>query len=79
MGRKLEHTIILDDKDSNYNTYTPNNGIQVQFWEGDMEDKELPILKEFLKELVEEEVEDVRKFLTDEIKQEIIYVSLGNV
>ena len=42
-------------------------------------DRELPILKEFLRELVEQRVNDVRKILTDEIKAKFIYVSLDNV
>ena len=41
-----------------------------------MQDQVLPRLSKFLAELVEEQVPDVRRFLTQEIKDEVIYACL---
>ena len=43
---------------------TPNNGIWVESWYDDMDDTCLKLLGPFLQELVEQEVPDVREYLT---------------
>ena len=52
---------------------TPENGIWVESWYDDMEDTVLEMLLPFLKEIVTERVKDVRKLLTKDIKEKIIY------
>ena len=76
LGRQLERTIIVDNLAENFQATTPNNGVWVESWYDDMQDQVLPRLSKFLAELVEEQVPDVRKFLTHEIKEEIIYACL---
>lgn len=66
----------MDNLAENFQVTTPNNGVWVESWYDDMQDQVLPRLSKFLAELVEEQVPDVRKFLTQEIKDEIIYACL---
>jgi TFIIF-interacting CTD phosphatase-like protein len=69
----LEKTIIIDNLAENFNHTTPNNGIWVESWYDDMDDTILDLLLPFLKEIVDENVSDVRKLLTREIKEKVIY------
>mmetsp|Transcript_30607 Transcript_30607/g.22690 ORF Transcript_30607/g.22690 Transcript_30607/m.22690 type:complete len:149 (-) Transcript_30607:56-502(-) len=73
LGRNLEKTIIIDNLAENFNRTTPENGIWVESWYDDMEDTVLELLLPFLKEIVEEKVPDVRKLLTEDIKEKMIY------
>ena len=57
----------------NFNHTTPDNGIWVESWYDDMDDNILELLIPFLKEIVTEKIPDVRKILTREIKEKIIY------
>jgi len=59
----------------NFNFTTPQNGIWVESWYDDMDDRVLSLLIPFLKEIVIEQT-DVRNVLTDEIKHSVIYKSL---
>ena len=76
LGRDLKRTIIVDNLAENFQATTPNNGIWVESWYDDMQDTVLPRLGKFLQQLVEESVPDVRKVLTQEIKDQIIYAAL---
>ena len=55
---------------------TPENGIWVESWYNDLEDEVLPTLQTFLSELVENQVDDVRMYLTPECKKKILYKCL---
>ena len=66
----------MDNLAENFQATTPCNGIWVESWYDDMEDTVLPRLQLFLQELVEEQVLDVRKVLSQEIKDEVIYAAL---
>lgn len=74
LGRPLERTIIIDNLADNFIHTTPNNGIWVESWYDDMDDNILELLTPFLKSIVlSGKVPDVRKLLTTEIKEELIY------
>lgn len=73
LGRNLEKTIIVDNLAENFLYTTPENGIWVESWYDDMDDNILNLLLPFLKEIVTEKVEDVRKILTKNIKDKIVY------
>ena len=45
----------------------------MESWYDDMDDNILELLLPFLKEIVTEKVEDVRKILTKEVKEKVIY------
>ena len=45
---------------------TPANGVWVESWYEDLDDITLPILQKFLEELVINEVDDVREYLSVE-------------
>lgn len=60
----------------NFNHTTPENGIWVESWYDDMEDNILELLLPFLKEIVSSKIPDVRKLLTKENKENIIYRTL---
>ena len=77
LGRPLERCIIVDNLAENFLQTTPNNGIGLESWYGDMHDEVLPNLKRFLQQIVENEVPDVRKLLTQEIKEQMIYTCLS--
>lgn len=64
MGRPLEKTIIIDNLAENFLHTTPDNGIWVESWYDDMDDRVLDILLPLLKEIVIEKVPDVRAVLT---------------
>jgi len=68
LGRKLEHTIIVDNLAENFTMTTPDNGIWCESWYDDMEDNCLKLLGPFLEDLAESEVKDVREYLTNEYK-----------
>jgi TFIIF-interacting CTD phosphatase-like protein len=48
LGRPLERTIIIDNLRENFQETTPNNGIWVESWYNDMDDRVLPRLQPFL-------------------------------
>jgi len=75
LGRDLSKTIIIDNLAENFNFTTPDNGIWVESWFDDMEDKVLTLLNPLLKEIVERKV-DVRSVLSQEKKEEVIYKCL---
>lgn len=66
----------MDNLAENFLATTPSNGVWVESWYDDMVDTWLPRLQKFLAELVEEQVQDVRKFLSEPIKNEAIYPAL---
>lgn len=76
MGRSLEKTIIIDNLAENFIHTTPDNGIWVESWYDDMDDNILELLLPFLIDIVIEEVEDVRKVLSKENKEKVIYKCL---
>jgi CTD small phosphatase-like protein 2 len=49
LGRDLSKTIIIDNLAENFNYTTPLNGIWVESWYDDMDDKVLSLLIPFLK------------------------------
>jgi len=67
LGRDLSKTIIIDNLAENFNQTTPNNGIWVESWYDDMDDKVLGLLIPFLIDIVKQKI-DVRSILTDSIK-----------
>lgn len=73
MGRSLEKTIIIDNLAENFIHTTPENGIWVESWYDDMDDTVLEMLLPFLINLVTERVPDIRKVLTKDIKEKIVY------
>ena len=75
LGRDLSKTIIIDNLAENFNFTTPQNGIWVESWYDDMDDRVLGILSPFLKEIVIEQI-DVRTVLTEDIKVEVLYRNL---
>ena len=62
LGRDLKKTIIIDDLGVNFKN-CKENGIEISSWVGDKSDKKLLDLMPVLKEIVDEECEDVREFL----------------
>ena len=48
LGRRLEHTIIVDNLAENFMGTTPENGIWVESWYDDMQDQVLSCLQYFL-------------------------------
>lgn len=77
LGRSLERTIIIDNLEENFVHTTPNNGIWVESWYDDMDDNVLELLTPFLKRIVQSNlVHDVRKLLTNDIKDQVIYPCL---
>jgi TFIIF-interacting CTD phosphatase-like protein len=48
----------------NFGNTTPDNGIQIESWYDDLEDRELEKHLIFLKEIAQREVYDVREILT---------------
>ena len=72
LGRKLEHTIIVDNLAENFQM-TPDNGIWVESWYDDMDDSCLKVLGPFLAEMASSETPDVRKYLGTEVKERILY------
>lgn len=73
LGRPLERTIIIDNLAENFIHTTPENGIWVESWYDDMDDNVMELLTPFLREIVTNRVEDVRKLLTKSNKEDIIY------
>jgi len=55
---------------------TPKNGIWVESWYDDLDDRVLLLLLPFLRELAEKKVKDVRTVLTHKNKIEVIYKCL---
>ena len=77
LGRDLSRTIIIDNLAENFEHTTPDNGIWVESWYDDMDDNILDLLAPFLKEIVTSGlVPDVRKLLTKEFKEDVIYRNL---
>ncbi len=74
LGRDLRRTIIVDNLAENFQE-TPENGIWVESWYDDLDDQVLANLQVFLTQLVLQQVEDVRVFLSSECKK-IIYKCL---
>ena len=62
LGRDLSKTIIIDNLFESFYDH-PDNGILIENWYDDMEDKELFVLTGFLKQMAENEVPDVREEL----------------
>jgi TFIIF-interacting CTD phosphatase-like protein len=73
LGRPLEKTIIIDNLAENFIHTTPDNGLWVESWYDDMEDIVMELLMPFLKDLVINRVDDVRKVLSKTLKEDIIY------
>jgi CTD small phosphatase-like protein 2 len=63
LGRDISRTIIIDNLKENFEVTTPDNGIWVESWYDDLDDKVLPTLVPFLEQLVISEVPDVRRYL----------------
>lgn len=73
----MERTIIIDNLAENFIHTTPNNGIWVESWYDDMDDNILEQLTPFLKSIVASGmVPDVRKLLTKNLKEQVIYKCL---
>ena len=53
----------MDNLAENF-SQTPENGIWVESWYDDLDCQVLPTLQKFLEQLVDQEVEDVRDYLT---------------
>ena len=53
LGRSLEQTLIIDNLSENYESTTPNNGLQIPSWYDDMDDTCLTLLMPYLISLVE--------------------------
>jgi TFIIF-interacting CTD phosphatase-like protein len=60
LGRDLEKCIIVDNLEDNFRFTTPDNGIHIINFEGDMEDRELYRLQGFLENLVKKDEDDIR-------------------
>ena len=75
LGRDLSKTIIIDNMAENFQFKHPLNGIWVESWYNDANDKELSLLIPFLKSIVERQV-DVKSILTDSFTNKILYKRL---
>ncbi|KRX18035.1 CTD small phosphatase-like protein 2 [Trichinella nelsoni] len=64
LGRDLSKTVIMDDNMMSFCCYI-DNGILVEPWTGDEEDRELKTMIRFFHEIVDSNVEDVRPFLRE--------------
>eukprot|EP00826_Nyctotherus_ovalis_P044526 TRINITY_DN4809_c0_g1_i4.p1 TRINITY_DN4809_c0_g1~~TRINITY_DN4809_c0_g1_i4.p1 ORF type:complete len:281 (-),score=54.49 TRINITY_DN4809_c0_g1_i4:987-1829(-) len=62
LGRNLKRVIIIDNVVENFQ-FQSANGIFIKPWKGDMNDKELVELLPILKEIVKQQVSDVRTAL----------------
>jgi len=76
LGRDLAKTIIVDNLAENFEDTTPANGIWVESWYDDLDDKVLNLLLPFLQDIAVSLVQDVRKILTKSIKKDVIYKCL---
>ena len=65
LGRDLRKTIIIDDLGVNFSN-CKENGIEISSWVGDKSDKKLLELIPMLKQIADEEEEDVREVLSAE-------------
>ena len=72
LGRDLSKTIIIDNLAENFRFTTPENGIWVESWFDDMEDKVLTLLNPLLKQ-IQERLLDVRIVLSEKNKEEVLY------
>ena len=63
IGRDVRKTLIIDNLLENFESTCPNNGICIIDWFEDLEDKELKNLIPFLKAMVTNEEQDIRKVL----------------
>ena len=52
LGRPLERTLIIDNLSENYESTTPDNGLQVPSWFDDLDDTILSLLIPYLISLV---------------------------
>ncbi|KAL1242939.1 CTD small phosphatase-like protein 2-A [Trichinella spiralis] len=64
LGRDLSKTVIMDDNMMSFCCHI-DNGILVEPWTGDEEDRELKTMIRFFHEIVDSNVEDVRPFLRE--------------
>ena len=51
IGRDLSKTIIVDNIAENFDSTTPNNGIQILSWFDNLDDSELYFIGDFLKHI----------------------------
>lgn len=63
LGRDIRKVIIIDNLKENFMSTCPNNGIEIESWYDDLDDKELKKLLPFLKAIVLNEEKDVRPIL----------------
>lgn len=76
IGRNLQKTLIVDNVAENFSKQ-PDNGIFIKTWHNDMEDTSLFDLIPLLKQLVEDNVEDVGKALKKYRDQIIRLITAG--
>jgi CTD small phosphatase-like protein 2 len=60
LGRDMDKCIIVDNLEDNFKFTTPCNGVHIMNFEGDMEDRELSRLQDFLEGIVNADLDDVR-------------------
>ena len=60
IGRDLKKTLIIDNLAENFKFTTPDNGIHIEDFTGDMDDCELGRLGLFLERLVKNKEDDIR-------------------
>lgn len=65
IGRDLEKTLIIDNLAENFKFTTPDNGIHIEDFVGDMDDCELGRLGLFLEKLVRNKVQDIRPSINE--------------
>ncbi|CAD8143021.1 unnamed protein product [Paramecium octaurelia] len=73
IGRDVRRTIIIDNLAENFK-FQPDNGIQIQSWQGDQEDQALMFLSPLLIQIVQKKIPDVRDALRrfrDQMKKNI--------
>jgi CTD small phosphatase-like protein 2 len=65
IGRDLAKSVIIDNLEENFKYTTPDNGIHCSNFEGEMDDRELTTLGNFLERIAVAKVDDLRPYIKE--------------